>query len=139
MVECPRCGLYMSDFKPECDICGYQPDWEDYYDHDLIDTNSIDKILKYNSYEVFDIVRERKKIKPIINGNISFCPKCNSFIIHEISFIECNNCGYQGFLLDSKSLWQQIVEVIPDAPLNFIEKHKLDNFWFVHGQQHYMM
>ena len=138
MIECPRCGLYMSGLESECDICGYQPVWEDYYDNDLIDINSVDEILKYNSFEVLDIVRERIKIKPNINGNICFCPQCNSYILQSDYIIRCNNCGYQGFLeMDPELLWKEIVEVMIDAPFKFIEKYNLDNFWFAHGHEHY--
>ena len=81
MVECPRCGLYMSNFKPECDICGYQPDWEDYYDHDLIDINSFDTILKYNSPNILGIIRQNKTLTPTISGKLMFCSKCGSAVI----------------------------------------------------------
>ena len=137
MFECPNCIICMYCLESEYDVCGYQPDWED-YNHNLIDTNSIDEILKYNSFEVFDIIRERKKITPNFMGKVCFCPECGSFSIQYDYIIKCDTCGYQGFLeLDFKLLWREIVEVIPDAPLNFIERHKLDNFWFAHGQQHY--
>ena len=137
MVECPRCGLYIDDFKPECDICGYQPDWENYYDYDLIDTNPIDKILKYNSYEILDIIEEKKRITPKISCHVCFCPLCCSLIVQNNDFICCNNCGYEGFMImRPELLWQEIVEIMFYYPLDFVEKHRLDNFWFIVGNEY---
>lgn len=98
MVECPRCGLYMSNFKPECDICGYQPDWEDYSDHNLIDYDSIDKILEFNSIEVLDIIRPKRTIALTIINGVEFCSKCGSVVIPYRRIINCANCGYVGVL-----------------------------------------
>jgi len=132
MVECPRCGANIYASKQECFKCGYVPNWEELIDYDLIDINSIDKILEFNSYEILDIIREEKQITPTVSNSIIFCPVCGKIIIQIDSFINCNYCGYHGYIeMNSEYLWQEILNENLHFPLDFIEKHKLDNFWFI--------
>ena len=119
MVECPRCGSNINAIKQECFKCGYLHDWDDFVDYDLIEVNSFDKILEYNSYEIIDVVRERNQLIPKVSNQIRFCPECGSFIVQKEQYISCLVCGYDGyFVMDSASLWQDIIEVMCDCPLD---------------------
>lgn len=139
MVECPRCGLYISGLESECGVCGYQPNWEDYYDYDLIDDNCFDKILKYNSCNVVDIVHSEKQIDYNILIKIFYCPICGGVILPKSNNIFCDNCGHQVYLiLNQDSLWQEILNEHVHYSLDFVEKYKLDNFWYSTAKEYYV-
>ena len=138
MVECPRCGIYMSGLKSECDTCGYQPNWEDYYDYDLMDNNSIDCILKFNSYEVIDIVREQKQMPLNIVGSIIFCPECKSVMEQQNILVNCHSCGYSTKLpIDKTKLLKEIWDENYVTSNNLIENFSSPDFmWFLLGNDY---
>ena len=138
VVECPICGANIFNSNQECFKCGYILNRDGLVDYDSIDINIIDKILEYNSYTVEDIVRQEKQITPNVTSSIIFCPECTSMIIQGNNFVECTNCGYHGYLrMNNEQLWQEILNENSHFPLDFIEKHKLDNFWVIFGHEYY--
>lgn len=137
MVECPRCGKYMSGLKSECSICGYQPNWEDYYDYDLIDNNFFDKILNYNSYDILDIIRSDKTLKITLSGKLAFCSNCGSAVVPHNRIIDCTCCGHvERIKIDKNKLKQSILEETFFDNYEFWLKVRNENFWYGVGENY---